>query len=256
MCVPCKQNRQRYTDSDFCSICSRAAPIFGDDPAPVSYLPFESHTFRKIVQIFCVHPTITKTIGREVTGFTYEELRDDEADGFKIGQSLDATAQERGLTDGLTWVIACTVRTSPRIHDDIALSSTFFVTSGLSLAVIYGCNESQKEEIIRRIGSLDFVYNHPVLLAGLIAELERNRIVQKVDRLIDDFTLRASLDLELDFNMNKTKMAIFLGLCYDSRDLINHMETEKRHLNRISAKSSKKKSFSGPGSVLNSDRKL
>ena len=76
--------RYLYTDHSFDSICSRDKPVFEGVPAPVSYLPFERQVFTKIVQNFYVHPTITRTIGREVAHFSSQHHRNCEVDGFKI----------------------------------------------------------------------------------------------------------------------------------------------------------------------------
>jgi hypothetical protein len=73
----------------------------------------------------------------------------------------------------------------------------------------------------------------------LLAELSRNRLVSRVDNLLDNFVLRASSDQELDLDMNKIKLATFLKLCYESRDLISQIESEKRQLTKMSAKTSK-----------------
>lgn len=105
--------------------------------------------------------------------------------------------------------------------------------SGLTLAVVFGCSEEQKKEIIRRLDTVDLVNNHPLLLPGLIAELERIRLVGRVDNLLDNFALRASADQELDLDMDKTKLATYLKLCYESRDLINQMEADKRQLTKM-----------------------
>ena len=91
---------------------------------------------------------------------------------------------------------------------------------------MYGCDESQKEKIIRQLDKLELAYNHPTLLPGLIAELERSRLIERVENLLDSFALRA--DNELDLNMDKTKMGAFLKLCYESRDLINQMKAVRR----------------------------
>lgn len=191
-------------------ICTRANPVFEGIPAPAHYLPFERQVFTKIVQNFFVHPTITRTIGREVTYFSCYDHHDSELDGFKI---------------------VCTARTSSLFPEDLALSSVFFAKSELALTVIYGCSERQKREIIQRLDTVDLAYNHPILPSGLLAELERIRLVGRVDDLLDGFALKASSDQELDLDMDKSKMATFLKLCYESRDLINQIKAEKRQLN-------------------------
>ncbi|KAF2465717.1 uncharacterized protein BDR25DRAFT_306502 [Lindgomyces ingoldianus] len=194
-------------------ICSRANPVFEEIPAPAHYLPFERDVFKKIVQKFCVHPAITRTIGREVTSFTCYEHRASDPDDLKM---------------------LCTARTSSLFPGDLAVSSVFLAKSELTLAVIYGCSERQKQEIIRRLENVDLSYNHPLLPSGLVVELERIRLADRVDDLLDRFVLKASSSQELDLDMDKKRMAAFLKLCYESRDLINQIHAEKRQLTAIS----------------------
>ena len=138
---------------------------------------------------------------------------------------------------------ACTGRTSSRLHDDIALSSTFLLEPGVNLAVIYGCNDEQKEQIIHRLDTLDLSYNHPTLLPGLLAQLERIRIVGMADKLMDKFVLRGlvdrGFDRELDLDMDQTRLSSFLKLCFESRDLRNQIQTVKKQLAKMAAETIK-----------------
>jgi hypothetical protein len=66
------------------SICSRAPSVIQGDLAPVSYLPFSPAIFKKVVQRFCVHPGIIKTIGREVTEYSSRSHFENEMGSSKI----------------------------------------------------------------------------------------------------------------------------------------------------------------------------
>ena len=134
---------------------------------------------------------------------------------------------------------ACTARTSSLIHDDLAISSTFLPEPGLTLAVVYGCSETQKQRIIRRLDTLELVYNHPTLLPGLLAELERVRLFGMVDNLLDNFALRAWADRELDLDLDKAKLSSFLKLCFESRDLMNQLQAVKKQLVKMIAETTK-----------------
>ena len=68
------------------SLCSRASPIF-EEPAPVSYLPMELAVFKKLVAIFGIHPTIGRTIQRQVAHFEAQDIYDEELTDMKIGTS-------------------------------------------------------------------------------------------------------------------------------------------------------------------------
>lgn len=122
------------------------------------------------------------------------------------------------------------------LHEDVALSSVFIVKSKLALAVIYGCSEGQKGDIIRRLDTVDLTYNHPVLPSGLITELERTRLVGRVDDLLDGFALKASSDQELDIGMDKSQMTTFLKMCFESRVLIHQIRAEKKQLNIMASR--------------------
>ena len=113
----------------------------------------------------------------------------------------------------------------------------------MNLAVIYGCNDEQKEQIIHRLDTLDLSYNHPTLLPGLLAQLERIRIVGMADKLMDKFVLRGlvdrGFDRELDLDMDQTRLSSFLKLCFESRDLRNQTQTVKKQLAKMAAETIK-----------------
>lgn len=136
-------------------------------------------------------------------------------------------------------LIDCTARTSSVFPEDVALSSVFFTKSKLALAVMYGCSEGQKREMIRRLGTVDPAHYHPMLLPGLIVELERIRLVGRVDDLLDGFALKASSNQELDLGMDKSEMATFLKMCFESRDLMNQIKAEKRQVNKMATRTCK-----------------
>ncbi|KAL9112039.1 MAG: hypothetical protein Q9227_003659 [Pyrenula ochraceoflavens] len=102
----------------------------------------------------------------------------------------------------------------------------------------------QRLEIIQRLDALDLAYNHPILLCGLIAELERTRLVDRVDSLLDGFALKASSDRKLNLDMDESEMATFLETCYRSRELINQIKSEKRQLSAMARKTYKFKLYS------------
>ena len=113
----------------------------------------------------------------------------------------------------------------------------------MNLAILYGCNEEQKEQIIHRIETLDLSYNHPMLLPGLLAQLERIRLVGMVDNLLDKFILRGRVDRgfdhELDLDMDQTKLSSFLKLCFESRDLMNQIQAVKTQLAKMATETIK-----------------
>jgi hypothetical protein len=80
--------RNELTDYSVDSICSRDKPVFEGVQARISYLPFERHVFNKIIQKFHLHPTITRTIGREIAYFSIQHHGSCGAKGSKISESF------------------------------------------------------------------------------------------------------------------------------------------------------------------------
>ncbi|KAK3387898.1 hypothetical protein B0H63DRAFT_559337 [Podospora didyma] len=204
-------------------LCNRAEPVFDGVQSPVRYLPFEQQVLFQLVRKFHIHPRITRTIGREICYFSAQHHLSDDVQEY----GDDEEDQRPGP------LITYTARTSSQLPDDLALSSTFILESGLSLAVIFGCNEKQKKSIVSRMERCDLAYNHPMLLPGLFLELERTRLGDAVEVLLDNFALRGNSDRELDLDMDKERMTAFLKSSYASRDLANQIQAVKRQLGKM-----------------------
>jgi hypothetical protein len=82
-----------------------------------------------------------------------------------------------------------------------------------------------------------------MLLPGLLAQLERIRLVGMVDNLLDNFVLRGRIDRgfdrELDLDMDQTKLSSSLKLCFESRDLVNQIQAVKKQLAKMAAETIK-----------------
>ncbi len=79
---------------------------------------------------------------------------------------------------------------------DLALTCTYFPHCGLTFAIIFGCTLALEEEILNRLSYATEEASHPLLLPGIIAELERLRHISVVEHTID--TLETHI-FELDF---------------------------------------------------------
>lgn len=109
--------------------------------------------------------------------------------------------------------------------------------------MFYGCNEKQKDDIVRRIRSCDLKHNHPLLLPGLFFELERVRLVDQVEDLLDNFELRNNYEYNqlenvggtrgLDLDMDKKRMTDVLKSTYRSRELVSLIMALKRQLKKF-----------------------
>lgn len=131
--------------------------------SPPSSLPVSMDGFSRLVELFRIHPTIVRTILREVASFYRTYLRDG--------------------------TIVYTARTcSTWRDDDISLSSTYLPNEELNLCVFYGCNETQSTSIINNLEKADSAIYHSLLPAGLLVELDRGRLLKKIEKVTTDFT--------------------------------------------------------------------
>jgi hypothetical protein len=56
-------------------LMSRTKPIFAGFQSPVSYLPLDQHSFKRLVGCFHIHPRVIRTIGRQICGFSTQTHR-------------------------------------------------------------------------------------------------------------------------------------------------------------------------------------
>ncbi|KAK7926923.1 hypothetical protein PG985_003921 [Apiospora marii] len=124
-------------------------------------------------------------------------------------------------------------RTATCSNEDMALSCSFLSGQGLTLAVVFGCKEGKKQQLITKLKRIDPRHSHPMLIAGVFFELERARLEECVDQLIDDFALNSTEIRPLDLNMGTNEMVTYLKKCYRSRDLGNEINTFKRQLKKL-----------------------
>ncbi|GKT86046.1 hypothetical protein Ct61P_03896 [Colletotrichum tofieldiae] len=134
-----------------------------------------------------------------------------------------------------------TARMSSSLPGDLALSTTYIPRTDSTFAIVYGCSNEQMKDMEKRVLRADEQLEHPLLIPGIFAELERTRLVETVEALVDNFALRSepsnsvpnadswSFDSE-----SKGKMAQqHLNLCLESRDLINQISAVKRQLLKL-----------------------
>ncbi|KAH8896755.1 hypothetical protein GQ53DRAFT_803594 [Thozetella sp. PMI_491] len=133
-----------------------------------------------------------------------------------------------------------TCRMSSLWPDDLALSVTYFLESSLTLAVVFGCNATQRKQIEGRLRvASSAALTHPLLLPGIFAELERKRLSEQVEDILDRFTLRTSSasvtsDEKLGtLDMSEEQMAEYLQLCYRSQSLAKEFKAVKRQLSKM-----------------------
>jgi septation ring formation regulator EzrA len=101
------------------------------------------------------------------------------------------------------------------------------------LAVVFGASESQTRQLVRRLERLTPEHSHPLIISGIFFELERARLEECVDELLDNFALKPSDDHPLDLDMSKVEMADYLKSCYRSRELENEISGLKRQIRKM-----------------------
>lgn len=197
-------------------LCSRAPPVFDGEDAPVSYLSVTRGTWERLAREFHIHRSIMRTIARRVAFFSSSYEDDGRPSKVKIG---------------------FTARMSAYLPSDLALSITYIPSTESTFAVMYGCNEQQMREVEKRARVAGDRLKYPLLLLGIFAELERDRLVAKADQLLDGFTIRSE-HLENGLwdptrEMNNEKTQEYLAICLQSRSLVDHIRAVKRQLLKL-----------------------
>ncbi|KAI1773637.1 hypothetical protein F4818DRAFT_421211 [Hypoxylon cercidicola] len=203
-------------ESGLCIVlCDRATPVFEGEDAPISYVSVSRGTWERLTKSFHIHRSIIRSIARRaacVSSF-YEE-----------GRSTSSK-------------ICFTARMSACLPSDLALSITYVPSTESTFAIVYGCTEQQRKEIEKRVRAAGDRTKYPLLLLGVLAELERERLVAKADQLLDGFTLRSEhLENRLwnpSKDMNNEKTQEYLALCLQSRSLVDHIKAVRRQIVKL-----------------------
>ncbi|KAH6999508.1 hypothetical protein EDB80DRAFT_687619 [Ilyonectria destructans] len=200
-------------------ICSRAKNFSEDEASPLSYLPFSRSTFKDILSKFRIHRTIARTVSRETAYFS------------------SAIIDE---PDRPTPSIVLTCRTSSAWSDDVAMALTHSPQTKTTFAIVFGCSEMQRRQIEGRLKSVTpMALAHPMLLPGILAELERKRLTGLVEYTLDRFTLRAGGTSTIadghvgTLHMSEEQMGEYLELCYESQNLAKEFKSVKRQLSKM-----------------------
>ncbi|KAK0736223.1 hypothetical protein B0T21DRAFT_366539 [Apiosordaria backusii] len=213
---------ERNVPGAYAIICPRAPEVFPGQPSLITDLPFAEEIWKHATDKFHVHRSITRTILRNVAYFSAIRHRRQGSGQFQISY---------------------TSRTTSSLPDDIALSSTYVPSLGSTFSIIYGSDEIQMEAVWNRLqeSASSHAHKHPLLMVGIFAELERERLVNLAERLADQFTLSSDF-LETDDDstseggqgsLKHAKMQEYLGICLKSRTLVDHIRSMKRQLLKV-----------------------
>ncbi|KAM7201063.1 hypothetical protein V8F20_005072 [Naviculisporaceae sp. PSN 640] len=143
-------------------------------PNKLHRTPFSKPTFRLITEKFYTHGSIARAISRaDIPVFASTEVR---MGGYRA------------------FVTNC--RTTNAWNMDLALTCTYFPHCGLTFSIFFGCSLAIEEDILKRLSFSTREAAHPLLMPGVLAELERSRHIHLVDHTLDELETRI---FELDF---------------------------------------------------------
>ncbi|KAH3919719.1 hypothetical protein HBH56_017900 [Parastagonospora nodorum] len=148
-------------------------------PRSLLNLPFSKSTFERICERFQVHDSIVRTLTRtDVPTFSCNNV-------------------EMG---GPAYVYSC--RTPNSWDSDLAMSATHHVQHGLTCAIIYGTTIKTEKAMLERLRNVRHEAAHPLLIPGILAEIELIRHTGLVDSMINDVEAKI---LELDMQTSKPR---------------------------------------------------
>lgn len=133
-------------------------------------VPFEREVFHEICQAFYVHSSISRAISRaDVPLFSRADIT--------ITQDSPEGLEHPAI------VYIC--RSANTWANDLALTVTYFPQSNLAFGILFGCTASIEKKVLNRLAETKEYGFHPLLLPGIFAELERERMVEVVESTID-----------------------------------------------------------------------
>lgn len=105
--------------------------------------------------------------------------------------------------------------------------------------MIFGYDDRQTKELSKRLKRLNPEHIHPFLIIGIFFELERKRLEECIDQLLDNFALKPSEDDVLNLNMSASELTDYLKSCYRSQELQNQIGAFKKQLRKLHRETSR-----------------
>jgi hypothetical protein len=134
-------------------------------PSLLSSLPLAATTWKRVTECFYLHDAIRNAIKRSNTSPSSTYLVK------KTGHEV------------VEMYTAATSRVWP---ENLAIASTHFRHSRLTIAVIFGCTAEQMKMVEKLLLGAPEVKSHPLLMVGLFAELHRDRVTDIVMDAVAD----------------------------------------------------------------------
>ncbi|GAB1316369.1 hypothetical protein MFIFM68171_06579 [Madurella fahalii] len=194
-----------------------------DQRKRLRHMPFTLETFRLIAKRMSLHSWIVRLISRANMP-AFERTVTEMPLYSNAGRDLEGQK-----------AIIYNCRTSNEWEDDMALTVTHFPNQKLSFAVLFGASVEQEKSVISRLKKAGADTVHPMLLPGILAEMERIRQMAVVEEGIGEMetkifqldnetvaTWKRSGQTKAERNREKTKAWLDLNF---SRNLLQATAT-------------------------------
>ncbi|KAK3296415.1 uncharacterized protein B0H64DRAFT_169712 [Chaetomium fimeti] len=141
-------------------------------------MPFTLDTFRLVAKRMSIHSWIGRLISRaNVPAFERT-----------LTEMPLYTSTGVGVVRQKAIIYNC--RTSNEWENDMALTVTHFPEQKLTFALLFGASEGQERSVLARLRTAGPDTAHPMLLPGILAELERKRQMEIADEMIDELEMQ------------------------------------------------------------------
>lgn len=156
-------------------------------------IPFTPQQFKLLSELFHIHGSIARTIRRADVSIISRTRSTVNTEGKQyeawsmsyLPRSLVFyTSEQKILTTHRGSVYH--VRTSNAWKADHAVTITYFPHNGLTFGVVFGCDAATEADIIKRLQLADRDALHPLLVPGIMIELERQQHVIVAKDAISD----------------------------------------------------------------------
>ncbi len=128
---------------------------------------------------------------------------------------------------------------SKQWDDDLGVSATYLQHTGLTVAVVYGCSEDQMLDIDQRLRKGQAYAEHPMLILGIFAELERKRLRDKVEELVDSFVIGTdnlyteTKNLSGVMKIDGERISEILDIYNDARGFLRAINAVKKQVRKM-----------------------
>ncbi|KAH7091633.1 hypothetical protein FB567DRAFT_278455 [Paraphoma chrysanthemicola] len=133
-------------------------PEYGRQPRGLRHLPYSLETFESICEKFQVHDSIVRVVTRT---------------------DVPTISSARVDMNGPALVYSC--RTPNTWDSDMALSVTHYPEKDLTFGILYGTTFGTEKIVLQKLQTIRLEATHPLLLTGILAELELSRHTRLVE---------------------------------------------------------------------------